>query len=271
MEIHYLLTLVNKTKEEIVEILKSINISGTILIGNQLSSDDSEFNIKTPFYHARVFNMKNKGVSRNRNFLTAKSNADYITYLDDDMYFDVGFQKKIEQMLLDNQHNAVRFNVTSDNRNRPIKYLRKKGFVGFRQLSSYGVCGIFFKRQFLLENNILFREDIGPGTNINHGEDALFNKDFLRYSKIYSIPELAFHAKETESTWRGDNRNIDLEAFSHGYVYQLLYPHCPHLMVSIFLLTHIKHYPRNLKRTILIKRMFEGIEAAKFKTKNSIL
>ncbi len=263
MTIQYLLTLVKKTREEIVSLLETLSVSGNILIGNQLMNEESEYDIKTDKYVAKVFNMTSKGVSKNRNFLTLKSSADYVTYLDDDMYFDDGTQNEIEKMLEENQYDAVRFNVISDNADRPIKLLNKRGFVGFRQLSSFGVWGGFYKRQFLIDNKIFFNENIGPGTEINHGEDGVFNKLFLKYSKIYSIPVISFHAKQIESTWHEKHRDLEKELFSHGYNYYFLYGKSANFMSIIFLLTHMKCYPKRTKYSFLRKNMKAGIKKAR--------
>lgn len=265
MKIQYLITVTQKNQKELKALLESTNIRGEILVGNQLMENDSEYEIITDNYTAKIFNLKSKGVSLNRNFLTLKSTADYITYLDDDMYIDTDVQSKIEQVISANTHNAIRFNVVSDNIERPIRFLNKKGFVGFRSLSSYGVCGIYFKRQFLLDYNLFFREDIGPGTQINHGEDGLFLKLFCEYSKVYSAPILAFHARQSESTWQVENRNLFLEMYSHGYVYQLLYGKSAKLMACLFALTHKYLYPRKTSTRLLIKYMFKGIKDSKNK------
>ncbi len=263
MTIQYLITCVKKTQDEIKNMLKKFNISGDILVGNQLCEENMEYDIKTKLYKAKVFNMTGKGVSLNRNFLTSKSTADYITYLDDDMYYNPGVQEKIEKELKENLHVAVRFNVVSDNEKRPIKLLTKRKFVGFRSLSSFGVWGIFFNRQFLIDNNIKFNEKIGPGTDINHGEDGLFNKEMTKYTKILSLPTISFNIQQSESTWHGDNRDIELESFSHGYIYYLLYGKKARLMSLLFLITHMSYYPRGTKIGILYKNMKKGIKKSK--------
>lgn len=263
MTFQYLLTLVKKTKDEILSILDSLNLCGDVLVGNQLMLEEGEYSIKTSRCNAIVYDLTSKGVSKNRNFLIGKASADYITCLDDDVCYEDGVQEKIERLVAGNDYDAIRFNVVSDNDERPIKQLSHRGFVKFRQISSFGVWGIFFKRQVLLDNNIFFREDIGPGTFINHGEDGLFNKTFLKKSKIFSIPELAFRVKQCESTWQGENRNLESEMFSHGYIYQLLYPKHSRLMANLFIATHVRCYPRETKKAFLKKHMYSGIRAAK--------
>lgn len=268
MLIEYLMTTVNKSKNEIKELLDNSNICGEIIVGNQLSKNHAEYEILTSKYHARVFDTTDRGVSKNRNFLILKANSDFITFLDDDMYYEDGIQATVESIVKEKSSslNCIRFNVVSDNHNRTIKQLKKDGFVGFHKLSSFGVWGCFFRRQFLLDNNLFFREDIGPGTEINHGEDGLFIKTFLKRSKIYCKTLLAFHVRQSDSTWLGANRNLELEMFSHGYLYQLLYPAFPRLMARMFIHTHMDCYPKGTSKAFLKNHMFNGIKAAKSKT-----
>lgn len=263
MKIQYLLTTVGKSREEIVQIIEGLNIAGDILVGNQLMGADAEYELSGGSYHAKIFDMTSKGVSKNRNFLISRASAEYITFLDDDMYCEKGAQESFEEALAKNQYNCVRFNVVSDNPKRPIKFVKKNGFVGFRSLSSFGVWGGFYKLDFLKQNSIYFREDVGPGTDINHGEDGIFNKQFTRFSKIFSITLTAFHIRQTNSTWLNSNRDLKVELVSHGFNYYLLYKNYANIMSSLFLLTHMKCYPKGTKYHVLKKYMKIGIRHAK--------
>lgn len=261
--IDYLITTFKKSDEEIAHIIESSNIKGTIIVGNQGMAVDEIKHFSFSHADVTLINQSNVGVSKNRNTLLKYSKSDYVTFVDDDMYFLSSEQQDVEDELENNQFNCVRFNVLSDNNQRPIKLLSKRGFVGFRQLSSFGVWGGFYKRQFLIDKSILFNENIGPGTEINHGEDAVFNKTFLDHSKIYSIPIVSFHAKQTESTWHEAHRDLNKELFSHGYNYYLLYGKSANFMSVMFLLTHMKCYPKGTKYSILRKYMKAGIHRAK--------
>jgi len=46
MTIQYLITCVKKTQDEIKNMLKKFNISGDILVGNQLCEENMEYDIK---------------------------------------------------------------------------------------------------------------------------------------------------------------------------------------------------------------------------------
>ena len=135
-----------------------------------------------------IVNQTGSGVSKNRNTILKYATSEYVTFVDDDMILT----EKKERIfsLLDNfsECDAIRFNCISSNVDRPIKQIKKNGYVNFRKMKSFGTWGIFYKRSVLIETNIVFRENIGPGNYINHGEDTLFVYDFLKSNrKIYQI------------------------------------------------------------------------------------
>lgn len=263
VSIDYLVTTVKKSRDEILDIIHSLNVNGNIIVGNQGCETNEIIKMVDENCKITILNQVGFGVSKNRNAILSYSKADYVSFLDDDMYFEKERQNQVEKLLEQNQYDGVRFNVVSDNIDRPIKQLGKKGYVGFRSLSSYGVWGIFFKRDFLVKNKILFNENIGPGTEINHGEDGLFNKTFTKHSKIFSIPCVAFHVKQTESTWHDTNRDLNKELVSHGYNYHLLYGKKAKIMATLFLITHMKCYPKGTKYGLLKRYMLDGIAKAK--------
>lgn len=263
MSVEYLATVIKKEKSELKQFLDSLNVKGNILVGNQLVDNSDIFTIEGKGYTAKVFNSPDKGVSKNRNVLLEKANADYVTFLDDDMRFIGDVQQETEQFLGSNKYDCVRFNTVSKNKNREIKLIKKDGFVSFRKLSSYGVFGCFFRTSFLKEKGLKFNETIGPGTNINHGEDGVFLHEFLKKGKIYCKKAITFEIDQMESTWINENRDYDLELFSHGYIYYLLYKKMANIMSILFLITHMWCYPKGSKYSILRKNMKKGITAAK--------
>ena len=262
ISVDYLLTTVGKTKQELKKIVSQLNIKGRLLIGNQGSKEEKITSEVMFDCEVTIFDMVGYGVSKNRNRLLMASRNEYVTFLDDDMYYEKENQQKIETIVDQNRDNAVRFNVISDNKERPIKTLKKQCHVGFRKLSSYGVWGIFFKREFLIKNNIFFNEKIGPGTEINHGEDGVFIRNFTKYSKVFCVPPVAFHAKQSESTWHDNARNLEKELFSHGYNYYLIYEKKAQIMSVIFLATHMNCYPKGTKYGTLREYMKKGIKKA---------
>ncbi len=264
MNFEYLVTTFKKNKDEIEQILESLNISGNILVGNQSQIQYSEYEIKREKYNAVIYNLTSVGVSRNRNFLLSKSNARYVTFIDDDMSFIDDSQKKVESNVINLNTKAVRYNVVSLNEKRPIVSIEKVGYHNFKSLKSYGSWGIFYDRLFLSKNKIYFNENIGPGTSINHGEDSVFIHDFLKHSKIWCEKNAAFYIAQNESTWQNENRDLKKEILSHGYIYHLLFGKKALLYGILHLFKHRSNYlDKNFKFKNYMHFFKEGIKLAK--------
>ena len=218
--IDLLLTTVSKTEEELLTLVHYNKLFGHVLIGNQMADDNSYRIVKSSDTVIEIFNLKDKGVSKNRNFLLNKSKADYVIFMDDDISIS---NETLSFSNFTTKAQAFRFNVVSTNKERPLKLLKKEKLIHFFDVKSFGVFGIVFDRKFLIENKLFFNENIGPGTDINHGEDTLFLKSFFKKGKMYQIKSVNFSVSHSDSTWQGSNRNISKELFGHGYVYRLLF------------------------------------------------
>lgn len=263
MTFQYLITTIKKTREEIIKLLDSTKIKGSFIVGNQLADSDSEDVFENDNYTILIINMKNKGTSLNRNTILKRASSDYVTFLDDDMYLDSNvIQEEIEKIVIEMNTDCIRFNIISDNSERAIKYLSKTGYITFKDLRSFGVCGEFYKRDCLIKSDLYFNESIGPGTDINHGEDTVYNHSFLKKYKIYQISTIVFHAKQEKSTWNGMNRNVEKEIYSTGYIYELIFGWAAYGCGVYHLTKHRNNY-KNVPYFKTIKILFEGIKISK--------
>lgn len=222
MTFSYLITTINKTEEQILSIVSKANVKGIVLVGNQNSESYSEKLIIDQNIEIHIFNILGKGVSKNRNLLLSKANSDYVTFLDDDVSFLNDSQRIMEEMVerTSGKFNAHRFNSMSINDQRPINQIEKNGTVTMMELRNFGVWGIYFNRLFLIKNSLRFDENVGPGSIINHGEDFLFMKEYLKKNKIYQHNYCGFSIEQKDSTWNGKNRDVIRELFSHGFLYK---------------------------------------------------
>lgn len=222
MAFSYLITTINKTEEQILSIVSKANVKGIVFVGNQNSESYSEKLIIDQNIEIHIFNIPGKGVSKNRNLLLSKANSDFIMFLDDDVSFLNDSQRVMEEMIehASSKFNAHRFNSLSINNQRPINQIKKNGTVTIMELRNFGVWGIYFNRTFLMKNSLLFDENVGPGSIINHGEDFLFMKNYLKKNKIYQHNYCGFSIEQKDSTWTGQNRDIIRELFSHGFLYK---------------------------------------------------
>lgn len=261
--VQYLVTTCSLNRNQISDLIKKTRIKGSIIVGNQLMEKDSEYLIQDESFTALVLNMSSKGVSKNRNTLLKKANAKFITFIDDDMVYIEDAQEKIESFLLTFNGHCARFNVYKAD--EPIKqqlFKKEKRFTK-NNMKSVGVWGEFFDRIFLLSNSIYFREEIGPGSVYNHGEDAIFNLDYSEYGTIRQFTTLAFMIEQATSTWHGENRDLKHELISHGYVYWIIYKRNAKLCSFLFLITHKKCYPKGSSVFMMYKWMKIGINRAK--------
>lgn len=240
-----LITTLNKTKHQILSLLNKNNIFGNILVGNQGNSIFSEENIIDKNRVIRIFNLTSNGVSTNRNFLLKQSKSDYVIFLDDDVTIsNYGFNAES----FDGK-NAYRFNLVSNNEERPIKQIMKQKKLKFNDLKSFGVWGVFFPRKILLENNFIFNEFIGPGRKINHGEDSLFLFQYIQKNPIIQFNRCCFEVDQSASTWRGETRNITNELISHGFLYGIMFGR----KAKLFLFYHLIKNRESYKELSLVK------------------
>lgn len=261
--VDYLITTVGKTKKDIINIIQQSNIRGRVIVGNQKSTKDCAeiFNIGNT--EVILINSVGSGVSKNRNNLLNNSNAKYVTFLDDDVHFVGDNQKYVENVLSTSSCDCIRFNVVSNNQDRPIKQINRNKYLKFKDVTSFGVWGEFFSTDVLKKKSLLFREEMGPGTPIDHGEDTVFNREFLKTNEIYQVNKVVFEIDQQESTWQGKNRNIDRELKSFGYLYYLLYKKFSFAAAVAFLVKHFKMYPKTYKFKKRISLMKSGIKASK--------
>lgn len=259
-QIDYLLTTFKKTTTEILEIITNSNITGNFIVGNQCGSNSIE-KVEKNGNIVTIYNQDSVGTSLNRNFILLKSNADFVTFLDDDQIMFDNMQDIIEKMVREKSLPAIRFNVLSDNPNRPNRVFADKNLTK-RNVSAVGVWGVYFNRIELLRNNLLFNEKIGPGCSINHGEDSVFLYDCLKKFNILNININVFHVKQEDSTWQ-ENRDLNIELFSHGYLLFYFYRNISLIVTILYILTHKKYYPKNTSSFYMLKTMIKGIKFAK--------
>lgn len=264
MTFDYAFTTVGLNHDQILALLCLSNIRGHILVGNQKSEKEYEYKIETNNFTAVVYNTTNIGLSKNRNFLLKKSKADKICFLDNDVFFIEGSQETVEKIVLNSKCTCLRFNIVSNDKDRAPKQIHKNKKMSFKNLTSFGIIGVFLDRDFLVKNSLFFNENIGAGTQINHGEDTVFYKELLKKKgTVYQSKEVCFCMSVEDSTWHGSSRDLEKELFAHGYLYAILYPYCTHLISLAFVLTHRRCYPKGTKMLILYNYMKKGIRFAK--------
>lgn len=210
MELEILLTTMNKTKNELIELVHSLNIQSKVTIGNQCDEDEV-YEIEGFNFPTKVICSTQRGCSNNRNNLFKNSTSDLLLFADDDQVFVNGYYRKIINAFNDKpEAEAIYFNVEVDGKERNVSAF-KKGFekASFKDVSPYGVWGLVIKKKLIQDKNIEFNPLFGPGSKYPTGEDSLYLKSLFNNNiSFYRNDSLISIIKQTNSSWFNgfDNR-----------------------------------------------------------------
>lgn len=124
----------------------------------------------------KVYNKKNSGVGKTRNFGIKKATGKYITFLDADDYLDEDFISQMVKMIGDNDIIIGGYNQVDLNHN--IVFTRKilpNELSKFRQMV---IWAKLYRSKFLIDNHIIFND-------LKVGEDITFSLDtYINTSKV---------------------------------------------------------------------------------------
>jgi len=221
MHLQTLVTTFHKTEDEIRELVVHNNLQGEVLFGDQCGKNEIKDLGLVGKAHVILYFFDTIGLSNNRNSLFKAATADYVSFADDDIVFIDNYPAIVEEDLKRlNNPDMIRYNIASTNPQRSISQIKKEKQIGFHDVSKYGVWGFFFKRDFLLNNGLTFRPELGPGQKRSHGEDTVYLKDFMdQKQKSYQIPLVLGKTDMDHSSWYGQDVRNDI--VTDGYVYRL--------------------------------------------------
>lgn len=203
---------------------REMNLQTDAVIANQADACAYE-ELEVDTKRVRFVTTDTRGVSTNRNIAITYSSADIIVFADDDQIFIDGYEKIIADTFEAHPDaDAIKFYCESTTPDRPLSYKRPDSMqkASKRALMSAGVPCLAIKRSFLLDNNIFFDVNLGPGAKNYCGEDSVFLSNLLkRKCIIYLSPELLAFVNQGESSWFV---GYDDKFFtSTGFVYARLY------------------------------------------------
>jgi len=145
----------------------------------------------------KIYSQTNKGVSSARNKGIELSTGDYITFVDSDDYLDLNVYEKTMEIIIENNADIVNYNIIEEEINgveQRIYDLPYKIFINdsFNAMQGHGILPAvwvkIFKKKLLIDNNIIFSEDL------DFGEDDLFRLEAFSVSqKIITIPNVYYH------------------------------------------------------------------------------
>ena len=172
---------INDCLDSITKTNKDIEI---ILIDD--GSKDNSLNVCKCYSNkdkrVKVYHQDNKGASGARNEGIRKANGDYITFVDADDLLTEDWDNIIDYLDKDDIYYFASINPS--NKNELIRYITGINDKGICIASS---CSKAFRREFLLNNNLLFNE------NLINGEDMLFNTEAALLSKTYKAIDFHYY------------------------------------------------------------------------------
>jgi len=152
-----------------------------LLLINDGSKDNSlEICKKYEMQNVKVFSNENHGVSYSRNFGIEKASGDFLLFLDADDFLLKGWKNIIDKAL-ENDFDIAYFNQPKTVTNKLDILNSMIGFPDSLLKNMAAIWSKIYKREFIVENNIRFKE------NIINGEDELFNIQAILYANNYIL------------------------------------------------------------------------------------
>lgn len=179
-----------------------------IILVNDGSTDNSlhELRILEKMHQRiKVFDKENSGSGLTRNYGFGKSRGEYIYFMDPDDYLEKNFFSNIGHILMESKIEVLLFgnNIVNSEKvklREKVGNLKKSYLVNrdiaddFEYLNSnynmFSVWNKIYKRDFLMENNILF-------DNQKTGQDAIFNLKVLKFvNRMEVVPKCFYNYLE---------------------------------------------------------------------------
>lgn len=190
--------LISCMHREDMDIINDSKITGHALVINQCNKEDYDEQ-RTKNGLARMYSVKDRGLTKSRNLAIEKSMGDICLICDDDEVFQKDYQQKILSAY-ENLADAdiIIFKMTNRQPSFPDKIIRLK-FPKIMKVSSWQIS---FKRQSLIDSGVRFDELLGAGTGNGAEEELKFLKDSLKAKlKIYYVPSEIASVGQESSTW----------------------------------------------------------------------
>lgn len=146
----------------------------------------------------RVINSFEYGLSKSRNLAIKNAIGDICLIADDDIQYVKGFDKIIKNAFINIPlASIIKFKIDTFCGKKYKAYPEKsKRLISKKDILSASSVEIAFKRQDILDKNILFNINFGLGSNFTSGEEYLFLKECLNKGLIVNF-ENDFIVKHT--------------------------------------------------------------------------
>lgn len=182
-----------------------MNLQTNAVIANQADFngfEEKEINGKK----VKLVTTDTRGLSKNRNIAieNISDDTDYVVFSDDDLKFFDGYENIIlEEFKKHPEAEAIKFNLNCISKRKihmnPITIFHR---ANRREVTSWGVLAIAFKKNIILDKKYTFNERFGTGTENFCGEDSIFLQRIVRDEvKLYASPTYIAEIDQENSSW----------------------------------------------------------------------
>lgn len=199
LNVQVLVAAMHQSDESLIQ---KMHLQTDAIVANQCDRCSNEtFSANGRKY--RYLNRPDRGVGLNRNEALLHADGDVLTFADEDMVFEEGYEAVIQKAFTElPQADAIIFNIETLGQDMGRRINAKSKRVRFYNALNYGAARLSVRRTSVKRENILFHTCFGGGTLFSAGEDSLFITDMLRHGlKIYTYPVCIASVDQTTSTW----------------------------------------------------------------------
>lgn len=237
-------------------LLDRLNIQSGAVVVNQCDRDEVH---KIEYKGNQIvwIDSTERGLSRSRNMALRYAEAEICLIADDDEVLVSDYSKMIERAFAENcTASMIRFQI--DGIGKEFKrYPPNKQPIGFLKSMKMSSVEMAFKRNDIVEKNLVFDELLGTGAEFNHGEENAFVFDCLKKGlKIFYIPVAIAKLHIGNSTWfQGYNEKYFLGS---GASYAAMSKSFAWLFIMQFAVRHYKLYKDEISFSNAVLYMFAG-------------
>lgn len=184
-----------------LSLAKQCNLETDVLIINQCDEESYCEEVYNG-HKIRMISTKERGISNSRNMAIQNAVGDICIICDDDEKYCDGYRNAILKAYEEKPDaDIIAFNV--EHINPRVKRKLIKEFKRTSKFRTYGAWCLTFKRKVILENNIHFNTDFGPGSHkIKCGEESVWQYDAKKKGLIiYEHPFCIAEVAQSDSTW----------------------------------------------------------------------
>lgn len=236
MRIQHLISTMSRVD---FDFINNMNLAEDVLVVNQKSMSRETLHINDMNYCCDIINTPEVGLSNSRNMLLKNASGDICVIGDDDLIYRENYSKAIRDAYESYPNaNIIVFRFSENSEIDTRKPFNAPRLLNIFNISKVASVEITFKRQSIVDANILFDPVIGLGTYIGTGEENAFLADSLRKGlKIQYVPFTICHCFPDDNRIKWKN-GYDSDYFiKKGAAFYRIFHIKWHLFAFAFLLT----------------------------------